>query len=284
MSNDDEIVDDPVEVPIDGTIDLHTFDPRDVKVLVPDYLAGCRERGIYEVRIIHGKGRGVLRDTVHALLARAPGVVDFRLAGLEPGGWGATIVTLAPPGADATAASAGEAEEGSQMGHKDAGGGSIGESLSWPAGLHPDETPVYTLNALDIPAPAEHVWAWLIRAARWPEWYGNCGNVRFLSGAAPDLAAGTEWGWTTFGVPVRTTVTEFEPPARLAWLGGALGAQGYHGWLIERTGAGCRVVTEETQRGFVPSIARWYLRRGLLREHQNWLEGLSRMARSGSPG
>jgi DNA-nicking Smr family endonuclease len=84
----------PIELPIDGVLDLHTFQPRDVKELVPDYLAECRERGIFEVRIIHGKGTGALRRTVHAILARLPEVVSFGLAREEAGGWGATLVTL----------------------------------------------------------------------------------------------------------------------------------------------------------------------------------------------
>ena len=84
----------PFEVPIDGVLDLHTFHPRDVKDLIPEYLAACREKGITEVRIIHGKGTGALRRTVHAVLSRLPGVVSYRLAGEDAGGWGATLVEL----------------------------------------------------------------------------------------------------------------------------------------------------------------------------------------------
>jgi dsDNA-specific endonuclease/ATPase MutS2 len=85
----------PVEFPIDGTLDLHTFSPRDVKDLVPDYIAACRERGIYSIRIIHGKGIGALRETVHAILKRLPEVETFSLAG-DASGWGATVVELKP--------------------------------------------------------------------------------------------------------------------------------------------------------------------------------------------
>jgi DNA-nicking Smr family endonuclease len=85
-----------VPLPIDGVLDLHAFHPRDLKALVPAYLAACREREIYDVRIIHGKGAGNLRRTVHAILARLDQVASFRLAGENGGGWGATLVRLKP--------------------------------------------------------------------------------------------------------------------------------------------------------------------------------------------
>lgn len=75
----------PVEVPIDGELDL-----------VPDYLEACREKGILQVRIVHGKGTGALRRTVHAILERLPQVESFRLGGTGAGGWGATLVLLRP--------------------------------------------------------------------------------------------------------------------------------------------------------------------------------------------
>lgn len=91
---DDDALADPVPLEITGSLDLHTFDPRVVKQLVPDYLDECVQRRISEVRIIHGKGTGVLRRVVHAALDRHPRVVSYRLGGAAEGGWGATLVTL----------------------------------------------------------------------------------------------------------------------------------------------------------------------------------------------
>ena len=83
-----------VEIPIDGVLDLHQFHPREVKDLIPAYLAECRVRGILEVRIIHGKGTGALKRTVASILARQPGIAAVRQADESAGGWGATMVEL----------------------------------------------------------------------------------------------------------------------------------------------------------------------------------------------
>ena len=85
-----------IDLPIDGVLDLHTFQPREVKKLVPDYLEACRQRGITEARIIHGKGTGTLRRVVHSVINRLPEVISFKLAEGNAGGWGATIVVLKP--------------------------------------------------------------------------------------------------------------------------------------------------------------------------------------------
>src|SRR5882757_4734046 len=86
----------PIELPIDGVLDLHTFNPREIKDLVLDYLAACRGRGIYQVRLVHGKGIGNLRRTVHSILSKHPEVLPFTLDHPLFGGWGATLVKLRP--------------------------------------------------------------------------------------------------------------------------------------------------------------------------------------------
>ena len=84
----------PIRIPIDGVLDLHTFRPQDVKDVVVEYLAECQARGIFQVRLIHGKGIGNLRRTMHAILSKHPDVVSFTLDHPEYGGWGATLVRL----------------------------------------------------------------------------------------------------------------------------------------------------------------------------------------------
>jgi DNA-nicking Smr family endonuclease len=89
----------PVELPVDGVLDLHTFRPEDIGEVVPAYLAECRARNILEVRVIHGKGIGNLKRSVRAILERLPEVAAFSDASALFGGTGATIVKLRPASA-----------------------------------------------------------------------------------------------------------------------------------------------------------------------------------------
>ncbi len=88
--------DEIVEMPIDGVLDLHAFQPKDIKSLVPDYIEACLDAGIHEIRIIHGKGTGTLRRIVHSILEKHPSVRQFALCGHAEGSWGATKVDLIP--------------------------------------------------------------------------------------------------------------------------------------------------------------------------------------------
>jgi DNA-nicking Smr family endonuclease len=87
----------PVKLIITDVLDLHTFLPKEIPDLLEDYFSECIRRNIRSVRIIHGKGAGVLKKRVEALLEKHPQVNSFTPAPPEAGGWGATLVNLAKP-------------------------------------------------------------------------------------------------------------------------------------------------------------------------------------------
>jgi DNA-nicking Smr family endonuclease len=84
----------PVVVPIEDSIDLHPFAPRDIPSVVEEYLQQCKQAGLTEVRIVHGRGTGVQRNIVRSILQKHPRVLSFHDAPAEAGGWGATVVVL----------------------------------------------------------------------------------------------------------------------------------------------------------------------------------------------
>jgi dsDNA-specific endonuclease/ATPase MutS2 len=95
-AHDGEDFPEEIILPIEDRIDLHPFRPREVRSVVESYLEEALEAGFSEVRLIHGRGIGVQREIVRALLSRHPSVVEFFDAPPERGGWGATIVRLSP--------------------------------------------------------------------------------------------------------------------------------------------------------------------------------------------
>jgi dsDNA-specific endonuclease/ATPase MutS2 len=86
--------DEPVVVPIEDSIDLHPFSPKEIPSVVEQYIEECLRAGIYEIRIIHGRGTGVQRRIVRSILEKDPRVVSFKDAPPEAGGWGSTMVVL----------------------------------------------------------------------------------------------------------------------------------------------------------------------------------------------
>ena len=132
-------------------------------------------------------------------------------------------------------------------------------------------------------AAPEVVWAWLIRATRWPTWYENSARVRFLEGDPPDLALGTRFRWKTFGVTIESTVLEFVPEEHIAWDAHGVGVDAYHAWVLHRTAQGCHVLTEETQHGWLARAGDLLMPRRMSKYHQLWLEGLRDKAAHGFP-
>lgn len=155
-----------------------------------------------------------------------------------------------------------------------------GSCYSWPTGLAPEECPVYAYNQIRLRCAPEDAFAWLTRAQLWPRWYPNAFRVHLPRGAMR-LELGTRFSWTTFGVRVSSVVQEFIPGRRLAWTAVAAGARGYHCWTFEPLADGWRLVTEETQRGLLPSLLQVPLSWGLHQFHRLWLHRLEALTLRG---
>jgi hypothetical protein len=155
--------------------------------------------------------------------------------------------------------------------------------IHWPERFDPKRCPIHVRNELAMTARPDNVWAWLVRAVRWPSWYPNSHNVRIEHSDRPDLAAGVHFRWRTNGVSLRSKVEEFVPCERLAWDARAWGVSAYHAWLIEPRPGGCWVLTEETQQGWLARLGALLMPNKMHRVHQMWLERLQAMALDGPP-
>jgi DNA-nicking Smr family endonuclease len=87
----------PIHIPIEDVLDLHTFRPRDIPDLLQEYFSECIKAGIFHVRVIHGKGKGIQKRRVHQILDKHPLVRRYTDAPPEAGGWGATLAELKKP-------------------------------------------------------------------------------------------------------------------------------------------------------------------------------------------
>jgi uncharacterized protein YndB with AHSA1/START domain len=153
--------------------------------------------------------------------------------------------------------------------------------FSWPSGFSPDQARVHVHNELSMRAPLLAVWAALVEAADWQRWFSGARDVRLPDGAR-DLAPGMTFHWSTGGVPLESRVTQYEPGSRLAWTAESPLISAFHAWVMEGDSDSCQVVTEETQRGLLPSAFAPLVRRRMLRAHQAWLEALERHAQATS--
>jgi hypothetical protein len=155
--------------------------------------------------------------------------------------------------------------------------------IRWPEKYTPDRTAVHVSKGLDMPVSPEAVWPWLVRAELWPTWYPEFQNV-VVQGGGPDLKPGSNFRWRAFGVTLDSQVEEFVPFERLAWSARSTGVEAYHAWLLERRPSGCRVISEETQNGWVARLNEALRPKSVGRIHQTWLERLLEKAKSGPPG
>jgi len=155
--------------------------------------------------------------------------------------------------------------------------------FAWPAGFAPGTARSYLRNERTIDAPPERVWATLVAAARWHDWFPNATRVR-IEGDADALTAGARFRWSQTGVPLVSEVREFVPLRRLGWSARSPLIRAYHAWDIQPLAdGGCHVITDETQNGVMPTLGGRFMHARMLRVHDLWLERLAATSEASRP-
>jgi uncharacterized protein YndB with AHSA1/START domain len=158
------------------------------------------------------------------------------------------------------------------------------ERIRWPAQYAPEDASFFVHNEREIAAPPEVVWDILVRADEWPRWYEGAEDVQVLGASGGVLTASASFSWSTMGLDFTSTIAEFVPPYRLSWESRKATIKGYHAWLIIPTATGCKVVTEESQYGFMTLMQKIFVPNDLHDLHDVWLAGLAAKAEAAVRG
>lgn len=151
--------------------------------------------------------------------------------------------------------------------------------VSWPEKLNPQVAKWYVYNEIEINASPEVVWDILIRAKQWHTYYkGVQSPVEFLDTAASVLRAGLTFKLHTMGIHLVPEIREFVPNERMAWMVNRRNLIAYHAWVIVPTEKGCRLITPESQNGFLTYLQRIFQPNKLLKLHDTWLKSIREKA------
>ncbi|MFN4145899.1 MAG: SRPBCC domain-containing protein [Runella sp.] len=148
------------------------------------------------------------------------------------------------------------------------------ENISWPIQYEPSRSRFYVHNQIQINATPETVWKHLVDALRWESWYEGAKNVVFVNPKDTLLEANVAFQWHTMGLRFESKIQQFEPFRLLAWESKKKSIQGYHVWLIVPTDTGCKVITDESQNGWLTFFEKTFQGKKLQRLHDIWLTEL----------
>jgi uncharacterized protein YndB with AHSA1/START domain len=145
------------------------------------------------------------------------------------------------------------------------------DQINWPEKYRPEDASFFVHNEIEIQAPPEAIWEVIIQAETWPSWYEGASKVKVQGREDGRLAPDAVFTWDTMGLSFTSTIKEFKPPHRLSWESRKSTIQGYHAWLIIPTAAGCKLVTDESQHGFMTWMQKAFVPGKLRRLHDVWL-------------
>ena len=152
--------------------------------------------------------------------------------------------------------------------------------IEWPVAHSPASAIVFAHNEVEIKASPQKVWELLIDCTAWPRWYKHCSDVSIL-GAQKTLEAKAKFRFRTLRTYFEPEIVVFEPYTSIVWVAkGPVWTSGAHAWSIQLTADGCKVVTEETQKGGLLYLLGWRVRKDLELYHEEWVQALKRLAES----
>lgn len=150
------------------------------------------------------------------------------------------------------------------------------EKINWPSAYEPSKSKFYVHNEIEINAQPEVVWYFLIDALKWQSWYKRAKDVSFITKADTVINANSIFKWETMGMEFESTIKQFETNRLLAWESKKKSIQGFHVWLIVPTDKGCKVVTDESQNGWLTFFEKTFQGRKLKKLHDVWLVELKK--------
>lgn len=150
--------------------------------------------------------------------------------------------------------------------------------INWPERYDPENSVFFVHNEIEINASAETVWNIIIQAETWPEWYEGAFSVKVKDSQNGILEDGSYFSWKTMGLNFTSVVKEFVPYERLSWESYRKVIKGYHAWLIIPTPNGVRLITDESQHGFLAYMQKAFQPKKLHRLHDIWLRKIKEKA------
>ena len=150
--------------------------------------------------------------------------------------------------------------------------------FAWPEEYEPAQSKFYVSNEIEIQADEEKVWKILINALEWESWYEGAKNLSLLNHEAQALQANSILEWETMGLKFQSSIREFEPFQLLAWESKKKSIQGFHVWFLIPTETGCKVITSESQNGWLTFFEKVFQKNKLRKLHDIWLAELKRKA------
>ncbi len=154
------------------------------------------------------------------------------------------------------------------------------QNIHWPDRYEPLKAKFFIHNEIDIQAPPSVVWDILVRAENWPSWYEGASEVKIQGDSLELLTANAVFTWKTMGLDFTSTIEDYQAPFRLSWESKRNSIKGYHAWLIIPTEQGCKLITEESQYGWLTFFQKALVPHKLRKLHDIWLIEIKNIAES----